>query len=304
MACFHPISGYRARSGRVVFSRKESLAGIKATIPCGQCIGCRLERSRQWAVRCVHEASMYADNCFITLTYNDVNLPIDGSLEKKDYQDFMKRLRRDVEPRKIRYYHCGEYGDRTRRPHYHAILFNIDFADKILFKQVNGQNLYTSKYLEEKWEKGFATVGDVTFESAAYVARYIMKKITGTRARDHYVNADPDTGEINWLEPEYTTMSRGGRGKGLGGIGASWFEKYESDVYPDDFISMRGKEFKPPKFYDSQYEITEPEKMEIIKDGRMARLAGHRKDLTPERLRDREVVKKAQLAMLKRNLGD
>ena len=151
-------------------------------VPCGQCIGCRLERSRQWAIRCVHEASLHTDNCFITLTYSPDCLPSDGSLNHDDFQKFFKRLRKHIAPKKIRYYMCGEYGEdlqqpsKLGRPHFHACLFGLDFDDKQLYIVRDDVKLYTSATLEKIWGKGFVTIGDVTFESAAYVARYIAKK--------------------------------------------------------------------------------------------------------------------------------
>ena len=169
----------------------------RSTVACGQCVGCRLERSRQWAIRCVHESQMHEQNCFITLTYSDEFLPENGSLQLKHFQDFMKRLRFHVGGG-IRFFHCGEYGEENGRPHHHAIIFNHDFADKKVWKTNNGVVLYRSKILEELWPYGFATVGCVSFESAAYVARYITKKVNGDMADSHYLGR----------EPEYITMSR------------------------------------------------------------------------------------------------
>ena len=234
MTCYHPMEGYRGKEitktgkRKIVFNANDALGTcslFRVTLPCGQCIGCRLERSRQWAIRCVHEASLYDDNCFITLTYSDENLPPYGSLVKKDFQDFMKRLRKRFS--NVRYYHCGEYGSKTKRPHYHAILFNIDFPDKELLTINNDQRLYTSEILSKIWGKGICSIGSVTFESAAYVARYIMKKANGDDAELKYCHVDDD-GVWNSIEPEYTTMSR------RPGIGKEWFDKFKSDVYPND----------------------------------------------------------------------
>ena len=107
--------------------RKGKFVKDITSVPCGRCMGCRLEKSRQWAVRCVHEAKFYEDNCFVTLTYAPEHLPKDGSLNRKHVQDFIKRLRRRLDDRKIRVFYCGEYGDKLRRPHYHLCLFNCDF---------------------------------------------------------------------------------------------------------------------------------------------------------------------------------
>ena len=158
-------------------------------------------------MRCHHEASLYQDNCFITLTYSDEHLPSDKSLHVDHFQKFMKRLRKRF-GEGVRYYHCGEYGEKYMRPHYHACLFNFDFPDKKIWKENNGNRLYISESLSELWPFGFVTIGDVTFESAAYVARYIMKKVNGDLAESHYERVDWDTGEVYHLKPEYTTMSR------------------------------------------------------------------------------------------------
>jgi len=260
MPCFRPLSGWRSsavnpKSGKrsITFNASKAFRDMPVTLPCGQCIGCRLERSRQWAVRCVHEASLYEKNCFITLTYSDQHLPKDGSLDKKHFQDFMKRLRKAYGS-KIRYFHCGEYGEQLGRPHYHACVFNFDLPDKKLWKKSEGGDLYVSDSLNEIWGQGFCLLGSVTFDSAAYVARYIAKKITGDQAPDHY------KGKL----PEYTTMSR------RPGIGKGWFEKFSSDCYPSDSVVMRGKEFKPPKYYDRQFEIDSPADFAKLKHKRTA----------------------------------
>lgn len=301
MPCYHPLKGFKSKAinptGKrsIVFNSKDGFADLPVQLPCGQCVGCRLERSRQWAIRCAHEASLYADNCFITLTYNDDHLPPDRSLQIDHFQKFMKRLRKKF-GEGIRFYHCGEYGENFGRPHYHACLFNFDFPNKTLWKENNGQLLYRSKDLEKLWTFGYSSIGSVTFESAAYVARYIMKKINGDQAESHYIWIDPETGEIHKRKPEYTTMSR------RPGIAKDWFKKFSSDVYPDDFIVMRGKKMRPPKFYDSQFEILSPGEYEKIKNTRKRNSLKHVDNNTPERLHVREVVQKSRLNLLPRTL--
>lgn len=174
MACFHPLRAFKTSCGEVVFSElgRYDIA-LQLSLPCGQCIGCRLERSRQWAMRCMHEASAFDSNAFVTLTYDDASLPPNGSLKYSDYQLFMKRLRKAIEPSKVRFYMCGEYGEEEFRPHFHACLFGFDFPDKVKFKTTgSGSTIYTSKMLETLWPHGLCSTADVTFESAAYVARY------------------------------------------------------------------------------------------------------------------------------------
>lgn len=193
MPCYKPLDAWRPdiSSGvkKLIFQYNPKLCSSpmpELQVPCGRCVGCRLERSRQWALRCIHEARMHKQNCFITLTYNDENLPADKSLHYEDFQKFMKRLRRKF-GEGVRFYMCGEYGENLGRPHFHACLFGVDFADKKLWrKSPSGAFLYRSATLEQLWPFGYSSIGDVTFETAAYVARYIMKKITGEAAELHY----------------------------------------------------------------------------------------------------------------------
>lgn len=225
-------------------------------------------------------------------------MPTDGSLDVTHFQKFMKRLRKKIRPKKVRYYHCGEYGDQTYRPHYHAILFGYDFKDKKLLKIRNENRIYISEELDELWKKGFCTVGDATFESAGYVARYIMKKVTGGDQEAHYERIDPITGEVINLKPEYTTMSR------KPGIGSGWLEKFKSDVYPSDQVVINGKVTRPPKFYDRK--LLESEKPEdkkllhVVKNKRVERNKERKEDQTQERLEVREKVQEARFNQLKR----
>lgn len=241
---------------------------------------------------------MHENNCFITLTFNAENLDPSGSLNKADFQLFMKRLRKHFFGNlksNIRYFHCGEYGEdqealkqnikKLGRPHHHACLFGFDFSDKILWKNKNGVKLYTSKTLENLWPYGFSTIGAVTFESAAYVARYIVKKINGDMAEKHY----------NGKTPEYTTMSR------RPGIASTWFDKYGSEVYPRDFVTSRGFKAKPPKYYDKIYDLTNPEESRILLNMRKDS-AKNSPDNTPRRLADRGVVARARAKTLVRDL--
>ncbi len=246
-------------------------------------------------MRCVHEASMHEQNCFITLTYDDEHLPSDGSLHLKDFQDFMKRLRSRFVETRIRFFHAGEYGAKYRRPHYHACLFGIDFGDKRPLKVVNGHWLFTSADLAKCWKLGFSSVGAVTFESAAYVARYLLKKVTGDRADEHYFGCDEVTGAPVALVPEYTTMSR------RPGIGRNWYDQFSADVFPsDDVVLMGGRRVRTPRFYDSIYESHDEVGFARMK---AARRSFDKKDCSPERLKAREFCKQAEISRLPRR-GD
>lgn len=302
MACFHPLQAYQTDDGMVLFHDKKG--GRSLELPCGQCLGCRLERSRQWAMRMVNEAQMHSNNCFITLTYNPENLPPDCGLIKSDFQKFMKRLRRAYDHKQIRFYHCGEYGDQTNRPHYHAILFNHNFDDwTYLFDSPSGSPIYTSPTLEKIWNHGFVTIGEVSFESAAYIARYCVKKINGPLKEHineetglrHYERINSFTGEISEVLQEYSTMSR------RPGIGHSWISTYTTDCYPKDYTNIHGISMKPPKYYDRYLESIDPIMYDDIKAGRMLSLS-QSADNTVSRLAAREIVKTAQFSKLKRSL--
>lgn len=302
MPCYSPLTGYRSQTltkngkRKLTFSPQSGYVDLPQTVPCGQCIGCRLERSRQWAVRCVHEAQSHVDKCFVTLTYDDEHLPPGRTLVKADFQKFMKRLRKQT-GEKIRFFHCGEYGDLDARPHYHALLFGIDFPDKKPHS-TNGQGdvIYKSETLERIWGKGFCTIGALTFETAAYTARYIMKKVTGENAIHHYETVDSASGEIIQRQPEYITMSL------KPGIGGDWFDKFSSDLYPSDFVVIRGQRQGVPKFYDRKVERDDPALLQRIKRKRIRSASKHKADQTPERLAVRQEVKLSQIKTLSRKL--
>lgn len=318
MPCYHPLTAWRSRTQRsptgkslLVFDKK-SLQPYpweweKICLACSQCIGCRITRSREWALRCVHEASLYEKNCFLTLTFNPKEINYYGTLLKPDFTKFIKRLRKKYKGNEchlnadsskmiwpIRYFHCGEYGEQLDRPHHHACIFNHDFPDKKLWSAREGIKLYRSDALEKLWPYGFSTIGDVTFESAAYVARYIIKKINGKQALGHYSRLDSATGEIYQLEPEYITMSR------RPGIGSRWFKRFKSDVYPKDFCTVKGRKFQAPKFYDHIYDIEAPEKMADVKEKRKLARIKNAADNTPERLQVKAIVALAEMDHLTR----
>ncbi len=295
MACFFPITGYRTPAGKVTFKQKEGYYDKPVTIACGQCSGCRLERSRQWAVRCMHEAQMHTVNSFVTLTYDDDHLPRDGGLVLEHFQKFVRTFRK--RGYSFRYYHCGEYGDKHGRPHYHAILFGIDFPDQVFESETqNGDKLYSSPLLSDLWHHGISRVGEMTFQSAAYVARYCMKKINGEQAAEHYQTINTKTGEVHQVKPEYQTMSR------RPGIGSTWFSKFSGDIFPSDECVVAGKITRPPRYYDSQYELSDPTGLASVKQGRVRAGRKHRSNNTPERLRVRETIQQLRSKQLLRTL--
>lgn len=275
MPCFSPKqASYKINSNgkktiQFSYTRPASISkDNNLLLPCGKCRDCLLKRSHQWAVRCIHEASLYKDNSFITLTYNDEFLKEmcpTGSLNRKHIQDFMKRLRknfsygvryldvkdvsRTYKSTMIRFFLAGEYGEKLDRPHYHLILFNVDFPDKTYWKTVNGNPLYRSSCLEKLWKFGFSSIGSVTFESATYVARTSLKKVTGAKAEEHYQRVSPVTGELVQLLPEFLQASL------KPGLGKFWFDKFGmTDVYPEDACTINGFKSKPSGYYDKLLE--------------------------------------------------
>ena len=279
-------------------------------VACGQCLGCRVDHSRMWAARIVHESGLYqhnGGNSFVTLTYRShaectleqlrkgYHIPDDWSLHKKHFQDFMKRLRKAYPGRTIRYFMCGEYGDTCKhglnlsdvgcplcnvgRPHYHAALFNIDFDDAVSYAQSNGDLRFTSEKLEKIWRYGFVDIGEVNFDSAAYIAGYIMKKVTGLKAQDHYYQCDLD-GELTYITPEFCLMSR------KPGIGRDWYEHYESDFFPSDENPVPGKGVfnSVPRYYQEIYKGKDPASFEEIKKLREEFKKAHPDHFSPERL--------------------
>lgn len=292
MPCYHPLPGWvgktrNARTGRrpIVFKLEEGFKDRPVPIPCGTCIGCQLEKARQWAVRCEHEAASHQDNCFVTLTYAPENLPAHGSLQLRDLQLFMKRLRERF-PHKIRFFGCGEYGESLERPHYHVLLFGHEFQDKEYLRTTPGGDvLFRSAELEELWPYGFCSIGAANFRSAGYVARYALKKVKGSAAAEHYGKR----------APEFLVMSR------RPGIGRAWVERFWRDVYPRDELVVNGAVSKPPRYYDDVATKLAPEAVQEVKTRRRGRGATNPEG-TGRRLVVREKVKKGAVNFLQRGL--
>ncbi len=299
MACFSPLTGYRPIDGssKLTFIAADGFVDTATKIACGQCRGCRLETARQWAVRCMHEAQMHERNCFLTLTYSDENLPADQSINVRHWQLFAKRMRFWQGP--FRFYHCGEYGEQTNRPHYHALIFGLDFfEDRQLHKITKGgHNLYTCEALDELWKQGHVYIGELTQQSASYCARYSMKKLNGDQADEQYgERVCQDTGLIeHYRARPYSTMSR------KPGIGSTWFDKYHSDLYPSDNCVTGGNKGRVPRYYDSLLEKTNPEQLEELKKKRRIRAIKHADNNDQHRLTVREKVLERKIKSLSRN---
>lgn len=273
--CYSPIVAFKAADGNIIFNNSEGLGIHELKLPCGQCIGCRLNHAESWAVRMVHEAQNHGENSFLTLTYSDEHLPKNGSLNYDDVTKFIKKLRKALKNTlyhgRIKYYRVGEYGENLSRPHYHVILFGFDFSyrirykgtenEKKLWRTKNDHHYFVSSFLTDLWGLGNAEIGDVNYNTCMYVAKYVTKKVNGKRASEHYSRPDSD-GEIHQLEPEKSSMSR------RRAIGREWIEKYWSDVYPEDVAVHDGKKLKTPKYYDKWLEKNNPTLLEQVKSAR------------------------------------
>lgn len=267
MTCYHPIPAWYKRgplssTGKrpITFDPKQRLDDNGFAVPCGQCIGCRLKRSREWAARCVFEAKQHACNSFITLTYAPEHLPEDGSLHYEHFQLFMKRLRFTLQKEygvQVRFFMCGEYGEKLQRPHYHAIIFGFDFPDKYRWALRGSNFIYRSPLLEKLWPYGYSSIGEVTFESAAYVARYCTKKVTGKESKVFYGDKAPEFSHAS-SKP---------------GIARDWIEQYMDDVYVGDRLIVSADIFmNPPRYFDKVLEETDGMRFEAIKAERARKI--------------------------------
>jgi len=287
MTCYHQVR----------LNRPKEKHGF-LIVPCGRCYGCKLEYSRIWAIRCYHESLMNESNVFVTLTYDDEHLPFnykEPTLVPRDLQLFFKSLRKEYGSG-IRYYACGEYGERNNRPHYHACIFGLDFEDKIPCGSKNGNDIYSSASLDRIWGRGMCAIGNVTFESAAYVARYLIKKQFG-KGNVWYTQ--------NGIEKEFVRMSRGCKKLGTGGIGKGWYDKFKKDAYNHDSLRIRGKRCRAPRYYDTKYELENPEDFAMIKEARKKKgekRYWEQQDKGAPKPSVQERVKLAQTRILKRDL--
>ncbi|QCQ85001.1 replication initiator protein [Blackfly microvirus SF02] len=279
MPCFGPLTAYHGKSvnpatGKrsLVFKLSLSFDGLRISVPCQRCIGCRLERARLWAIRCMHEKRMHSESAFVTLTYANEHLPSGLSLVKRDVQLFMKRLRK-VRCSGLRFFACGEYGEQYRRPHYHVLFFNTSFPDMRFYKMsAGGDSLFKSAELKSLWPLGENIVGGVTFDSCCYVAGYCTKVVRGDAAVAHYGSR----------LPEFSLMSR------RPGIGRPWFEKFYDEAYAHDSAIMNEREVGLPRYYDNLFSAVDGDRLAELKIARRERANLKWLDSVPKRLRVRE----------------
>lgn len=285
MSCYHPIRAYKNRVSKEVRLGFDKPGGDSdpLELPCARCIGCKLDRARAWSIRIMHEARLFRSNFFLTLTYRDEDLPKSLSLEYPHFQAFMKRLRwekkgADVGPdggRPIRFFCAGEYGGETRRPHYHAILFNVEFEDA---KPLTN-TLFTSAQADRLWKLGNVVIGAVTARSAAYVAGYTLGKVHGANAEAHYGDVlDLRTGEVTARRPEFVVMSR------RPGIGAWFYQRFGADMFPGDIAVQDGSTYKVPRYYWEKFKLqADAGLIEEIQYRRFLKAAENLEESSPER---------------------
>lgn len=307
MSCISPIAAWqlaeRSATGKNIISFKPRGTILKTlALPCGKCINCRLEFARGWAVRCLHESKMHSANMFLTLTYDNDHLPSSGSLEPDEFQKFMKRLYIYFYRRfgiKIRYYGAGEYGDMTNRPHYHVLVFGARMPDCKFYSEDENGILYTSETLDKIWGKGGCKIGEVNYKTAAYVARYVVKKVDGKKKDDgHYLSIDMD-GVLTERHPEFSRMSR------RPGIGYPYYEKYGHELRTWDNIIVDGRPAPSIRYYDVISERVDLKRYHAIKRLRGPSTVAESRDRISEAIRLRRIsdhIAKAALKLKRRKL--
>lgn len=327
MPCSHPQHGFVGRNGQFVTSKRASPTGAPMTVPCSKCRQCRAARAGDWATRFAHEIQMHAASCFVTLTFNDEHLPRDYSLDKSVIQKFIKRVRiwyaRHFPGTRFSVSYCGEYGDNDPngkgwdgvngpgqgRPHFHVHFFGVDFShDRTLWTVRRGNASYKSATLEKLWPFGLSEITSATVKTAGYQARYTFKKMYGSKADDYYQRIHPVTGEVVHVAREFMHSSS------RPAIGARWFDRFESDVFPNDFVIMDGRKRPVPQYYSRKLKgrfqsrsadpnaLTPKDDLTAIARKRRAKSAAHSSDRTPERLAVREECSNLRLSRLKRSL--
>lgn len=240
MKCISPIRVKSAGRFTVFNDNGNKFVSEQLIVPCGQCIACRLNYGKYWSIRMMEELKHHDKACFATLTYDDEHLnnvvedygsPV---LVKSDLQNFWKRLRKE---RKVRYFCCGEYGDRFGRPHYHAIIYGVS-PDEV-------------DLVAKHWQQGHIKLGTVTPDSCSYVAKYMTKKLRG-HALAEQLEKDPD------YKPEFVLMSR------RPGIGAELSPDMQRFLHESGFVYRKGKKSSLPRYWKEKLDIHfQPEEVDF-----------------------------------------
>lgn len=268
-------------------------------LPCGVCFGCRMDNSRMWSLRMMHEAKFSSSSYFVTLTYRPEALPLYGNLNYDHLEKFWKKARHEFafDGTKLGYFACGEYGDKSLRPHYHFAGFDWNITDLRLFKETDHGPYFLSDHLADVWGHGNVIVAQLDWMTAAYCARYVTKKMRGKNLRflpDEC--ADPVTGEVPSFKVERAFQSQG--------IGLRWYEANADEVWNLDGCLYNNQYMvTPPRYYFKQLEKHDPERAAIVK---LKRIAEHPFEFIDIE-KDRELLyqmeaRRLQLATLKREL--
>ncbi len=295
MACYKQLRAYKSPEGKISWPKLGSKASDhEALFPlrlnCGKCIGCRISNTKDWAVRSMHEAQMHPQNSFLTLTYSDEKLPDDRGLRVDHWQKFAKKVRNHCGP--FRFLEVGEYSDAPEfRPHYHALIFGHDWHEtRVKLQRKPWETpLFASSILEKLWPHGIHAIGELNYKTAAYVAGYCLKKLSGEYAERQWDRLDTETGEWWQVPPEHALMSR------RPGLGTAWFEKYGDDVYPSDEVIVDGKQLRPPAFYDTLLKRKDERMFRELETKRRNSVREHAEDHTDERLKIREEIAERKL---------
>ena len=305
MPCFTPVEAWQLESGQVVFSERGKIRR-SLSLRCGQCVGCRKDRAAEWAARILHEAQLHKHSWFLTLSYDDEHVPADGSLDYKHFQSFMRRLRKwqrrrerklKISHSKIRFYMAGEYGEEKGRPHYHPCMFGVTFPDQRYYrKSPSGFSLWRSDDLDKLWSHGLCSIGALSFDSAAYTAGYINKKVLGSLERSHYTRVNGSTGECHQVRPEFARMSL------RPGIGARWLDQFCSDVLPRDYVVVNGRKSRVPRYYCNLFRERDPLGYAELEADRFQKSLSAEADRTPARLAVRHRVAAAKASLSTRKL--
>jgi hypothetical protein len=268
MTCINPRLAYRKTNGQFTLAKIGDTAPIEKStlVPCGQCMSCRISHQRQWATRMVHESYSHKESCFITLTIDEEHRNPTHSVDQRDMQLFVKRLRKELEPMKIRIFYCAEYGTKSMREHYHAIIFGYMPEDKKPYKRnQQGDMLYISDTLTRIWGKGHLTIGEFNSSTADYCAKYVTKSYIGKDKENAYNWVD-ENGEIIQRTPPFQSSSK------RPGLGSDFYDKYKDQLYAFDQTVIDGKPRSIPKAYDRKYKKENPDLFKVVKRKRSEKL--------------------------------
>lgn len=324
MACYHPRRVFLGSDRRPDYRWRADLFpefnGDQVNLPCRRCLGCRTREAREWTLRAFHEGLCHTttwrdpvdgttatvpNSVVVTLTYAPEHLPPDGALRHRDFQLFMARLRKRRGP-DVRYFMCGEYGGKTLRPHFHAILYGVDFEDTYEEVSLDGQVNRMSVELDETWKLGRATLDSLSFQAAGYVAGYVAKKAADTYLGPWRDYVDQVTGEVESrpIQPEYRKMSRGRKTKPgehpRGGLGHDYVmppgrPSRLPDLYATDSVAVGPWRFPMPRYYDLLLRRYRPDLVPAVTERRISGAVEAAEEWTPERASAAELVALAAL---------